>query len=108
MVLSANEIPMKIMKVKFFLAGLIMYSAAFISQANPFPGDTVQLKAKAVYGKEAKIIAYILDNNHYRKIALNDSLSSVILTEYIKNLDNNKTYFTQSDIASFEKHRFLI
>jgi carboxyl-terminal processing protease len=96
------------MKVKFFLAGLLMYSAAIVSIANPFPGDTVDLKAKPVYGKEAKVIAYILDNNHYRKIALDDSLSSVILTEYIKNLDNNKTYFTQADIAAFEKHRFKI
>ncbi len=69
------------------------------------PLDTAQLKPKAVYGKEAKVIAYILDNNHYRKIAFNDSLSSVILDEYVKNLDNNKTYFTASDLASFEKYR---
>lgn len=69
------------------------------------PMDTTQLKPKAVYGKEAKVIAYILDNNHYRKISLNDSLSSVILGEYVKNLDNNKTYFTASDLAGFEKYR---
>src|SRR5690606_34498779 len=67
--------------------------------------DTTELKPKAVYGKEAKIIAHILDNNHYRKIRLNDSLSSVILDKYIENLDNNKTYFTKADIASFEKYR---
>jgi len=69
------------------------------------PIDTVQLKPKAVYGKEAKVIAYILDNNHYRKISFNDSLSSVILDEYVKNLDNNKTYFTAQDLAAFEKYR---
>ena len=73
--------------------------------AGAIPGDTTRLKPKDVYGKEAKVIAYILDNNHYRKINLNDSLSSVILDTYIKNLDNNKTYFTASDIAMFEKHR---
>lgn len=69
------------------------------------PADTTRLQPKPVYGKEAKIIAYILDNNHYRKITLNDSLSGVILEQYIKNLDNNKTYFTQADIARFEKYR---
>lgn len=94
-------------KLKFFLTGVFFYSIT-VALAIPYPSDTVQLKAKPVYGKEAKVIAYILDNNHYRKIALNDSLSSVILTEYIKNLDNNKTYFTQADIASFEKHRLKI
>jgi carboxyl-terminal processing protease len=72
------------------------------------PKDSTELKPKEVYGREAKIVAYILDNNHYRKIRLNDSLSSVILDEYIKNLDNNKTYFTRADITSFEKHRFKI
>ncbi len=58
-----------------------------------------------MYGKEAKVIAYILDNNHYRKIQLNDSLSGVILDGFIKNLDNNKTYFTTADLQSFEKYR---
>ena len=70
--------------------------------------DTTELKPKAVYGKEAKVIAYILDNNHYRKIRLNDSLSSVILDQYVKTLDNNKSYFTESDLKSFEKYRFQI
>lgn len=70
--------------------------------------DTTQIKAKPVYGKEAKVTAYILDNNHYRKITLNDSLSSVILTGYIQNLDNNRTYFTQSDLDQFETYRFKI
>lgn len=72
------------------------------------PSDTTALKAKPVYGREAKVIAYILDNNHYRKLQLNDSLSSAILDAYVSNLDNNKTYFTAKDIASFEKYRYLI
>lgn len=72
------------------------------------PADTTQLKPKPVYGKEAKVIAYILDNSHYRKINLNDSLSSVILDQYIKTLDNNKAYFTSQDLKGFEKFRYQI
>lgn len=72
------------------------------------PGDTTQLKPKPVYGKEAKVVAYILDNNHYRKLTLDDSLSSVILDEYLEALDNNKSYFTATDIAGFEKYRYRI
>lgn len=72
------------------------------------PGDTTQLKPKPVYGKEAKVVAYILDNNHYRKIKLDDSLSSVILNEYLEALDNNKSYFTAQDIARFEKYRYRL
>jgi len=78
-------------------------SRSFGLSFSPVDADT--LKPKAVYGKEARVMSYILDNNHYRKIHLNDSLSSAILDAYIKELDNSKSYFIQSDIASFEKYR---
>jgi carboxyl-terminal processing protease len=94
---------MKMMKL--ILAGFLICAMTATVFGTVYPPDTVRLKAKPVYGKEAKVVAYILDNNHYRKISLNDSLSSVILNEYIKNLDNNKTYFIQDDIASFQIHR---
>ena len=70
-----------------FFAGLIVST----SQAA-VPGDTTQLRAKPIYGREAKVVSYILDNNHYRKIGLNDSLSSVILDQYLEALDNNKNH----------------
>lgn len=70
--------------------------------------DTLSLKAKPVYGKEARVIASILNDRHYRRIILNDSLSSAILESYLKELDNNKTYFLASDVKSFEKYRFSI
>ena len=90
-------------RILYLLIGLIAWN----SQAS-VPGDTTQLKPKPVYGKEAKIVSFILDNNHYRKIGLNDSLSSVILDEYIEALDNNKTYFMSQDIAGFEKYRYRL
>jgi carboxyl-terminal processing protease len=95
--------------MKRFLIGFFV-GLACVTQSVAFTAgsDTTELKPKPVYGKEAKVVAYILDNNHYRKIQLNDSLSSVILDEYVKNLDNNKTYFTEKDIASFEKYRYKI
>lgn len=90
---------------------MILISAALLalqSVATPILRDTTELKPKEIYGKEAKVIAYILDNNHYRKIMLNDSLSSVILDQYIKSLDNNKTYFTADDLKRFEKYRYQV
>lgn len=88
------------------ICGLLSISFAF---AGTQPKDTVTaLKPKPVYGKEALVTSYILDNNHYRKIKLNDSLSSRILDKYINDLDNNKSYFLASDIKSFEKYRNTI
>lgn len=86
---------------------LIFGLVAWNSQGS-VPADTTELKAKPVYGKEAKIISFILDNNHYSQISLDDSLSSAILDQYVEALDNNKTYFTRADVAGFEKYRYEI
>lgn len=89
---------------------ILVFSALLSLQVTALANlrDTTELKPKEVYGREAKVIAQILDNNHYRKISLNDSLSSVILNQYIKNLDNNKSYFTADDLKKFEKYKLQI
>ena len=71
-------------------------------------GDSTRLEPKPHYSEEIKLVTQILGTYHFKKIQLDDSLSSVILDEYIATLDNNKSYFLQSDIDSFEKHRFKI
>lgn len=91
---------------RFFAAFLLSWVSFGAFAGSTFSLDTTDLQPKEVYGKEASVISYILDNNHYRKIKLNDSLSSAILDHYIEELDNNKTYFLASDIKSFDKFRF--
>src|SRR5690606_34172873 len=51
------------------------------------------------------LVTEILGQYHYRKMDLNDSLSSVILDNYLTALDNNKVYFLASDIQNFEQYR---
>ena len=94
------------MKKRFF-AGISAVFVFFLSLqvALGASSDTTFLRSKPIYGKEAKVITYILDNNHYRKIDLDDSLSSVILDSYVKSLDNNKQYFTSADLQKFEQYR---
>ena len=53
------------------------------------------------HSKVDKIVTTLLTRYHYKKIDLNDSLSSVIFDNYIKSLDYNRVYFLQSDIQSF-------
>ena len=94
------------MKKRFF-AGMSAVFVLFLSLQITLAAtsDTTFLRSKPIYGKEAKVITYILDNNHYRKINLDDSLSSVILDSYVKSLDNNKQYFTSADLQKFEQYR---
>lgn len=72
------------------------------------PVDTVTLKAKKVYGKEAKVISLLLDNYHFRKIGFNDSISSVVFDAYLRELDPSRTYFLESDVRAFEPYRLKI
>jgi carboxyl-terminal processing protease len=93
-------------KINRFLAlGLVWMVSGSVFASRQ---DTLELKSKPVYGREARTITEVLSGNHYRKIRLNDSLSSAILDRYIQELDNNRTYFLESDIKSFEKYRYSI
>ena len=53
-----------------------------------------------------KLVTTILSRGHYKKIELNDSLSSNVFDSYLEILDNNKMYFLKKDIESFEKYRY--
>ncbi|MGE5498915.1 MAG: carboxy terminal-processing peptidase [Syntrophothermus sp.] len=61
------------------------------------PGDVQQ--------REDQFILPLLSRYHYKKTDINDSLSSVILDEYLNTLDQNRVYFLASDIENFNKYR---
>ncbi|MHA8092475.1 carboxy terminal-processing peptidase [Aquirufa regiilacus] len=73
---------------------------ATYQQGDLQPTDTQRKLERLVFG--------ILSNYHYRKVPVNDSLSSKIFDAYLKNLDPNKVYFLASDIEEVEKYRFTI
>ena len=47
-------------------------------------------------------------SKHYKKHRLNNELSSKIFDLYIKSVDNNRSYFLQSDIDEFEQYRYQL
>lgn len=101
------------MKKTLFL--LIIASAAVFPQ-NPeivlnkdHKIDTAKvLTPENSYVRINQVITQLLSSYHYRKQNLNDSLSSAIFDQLLKNLDHNKLYFLAGDIKSFEKYRFEI
>ena len=69
-------------------------------------GDSlVVLKPLPEHPRETILITQLLDQIHFRKTSLDDSLSSVILDEYIASYDPYKLYFLESDIKDFDKYR---
>ena len=73
--------------------------------ANVLVADSLALHPKAHYSKEASLMVQILNTYHFKKITFNDSLSSIVLDEYLQVLDNNHSYFLKSDIERFEQYR---
>ncbi|MDQ8005019.1 MAG: carboxy terminal-processing peptidase [Pedobacter sp.] len=65
--------------------------------SNIKPDEQQSLVAKEVVG--------LIENYNYKKIKLNDSISSIIFDRYIKALDPSKYYFLESDIKEFEANR---
>jgi carboxyl-terminal processing protease len=55
-----------------------------------------------------QLITTILSRFHYKKIQLDDSLSSQIFDRYLESMDYNRVYFLQSDLDRLEKYRYEI
>src|ERR1700761_8892842 len=52
-----------------------------------------------------KIVAELIASHNYKKVPLNDSLSRVVYTRYLKLLDESHNYFLASDIQDFNKYK---
>lgn len=66
------------------------------------------LKSEPVHKQTLLEITESLKLGHYNRIKLNDTLSSQIFDQYLKDLDPSRSYFYQSDIDDFEKYRLSI
>jgi len=102
---------------KLFLAFFLLIISSYGCKAQNSEIDKVLNKDHKIdtnlvvrpepfHSSENLTITRFLNQVHYRKIVFNDSLSSVILDNYIKTLDFQKMYFLKSDIESFEKYRY--
>jgi carboxyl-terminal processing protease len=98
---------------KLFLFMILLVTAGLFSAKSVEhsffepTSDSVKVVAPQSYHKnETNLINTIVSRYHYRKFQLNDSLSSVIYSRYLKSLDNNKLYFLESDIDDFARYTY--
>lgn len=97
----------KILMLVFPLT-IATYLLGFESEIIPHrqAGDTLEiLKPERNHRQVQELAVNLLDRFHYRKLPLNDSLSSVIFDRYLSSLDPSRLYFLKSDIQQFEKYR---
>lgn len=81
---------------------------AFSSQAYVLKDSVTVLQPEQKHAMEVGLTMDILSRYHYLKIDMNDSLSAVIFDNYFSALDDNKAYFTKSDLDYFTKYKYRL
>ncbi len=91
----------KIMKSAIAVIGILLLV--------PLKGqDLPELAPKPEHPQALFVTLNLLEQYHYRKLPLSDSLSSVIYDNYLSSLDPSKSYFLKADVDYFEKYRFKL
>jgi carboxyl-terminal processing protease len=101
----AKEMLKRILLVTFTAAVLACHAAPQPQQMVPGVSNIVPDEKQALVCKE---IVGLIENYNYKKIQINDSISSLVLDKYIKDLDPSRSYFLASDIKEFEKFRYTL
>jgi len=89
---------------------LVTFTAAVLAcSAAPKPQQLVEgipnIKPDEQQSLVCKEIVALIENYNYKKLTVNDSISSLVLDKYIKALDPYRSYFLASDIKDFERFR---
>jgi len=99
-------------KVLFLFLAIIIFSNCKQSMTdelhaqNQIIDSTKVIEPLEFHPEINKMVTRILSRYHYKKMDLNDSLSSIIFDNYITSLDYNRAYFLKSDLDEFEKYRY--
>lgn len=56
--------------------------------------------------KTTKLISYLVDKSHFRKIPLDNNFSEKVLNQFIDQLDPSKGFFLQEDIDQFQTIKY--
>jgi len=105
---------MKLKSVKEMLKRLclaLFIVSALACQADPRVNivvSEIDLKPELQQSVIAKSLVELMENFHYQKVVVDDAFSSIVFDEYLKALDNGKSYFLQTDIDDFEKYRLTM
>lgn len=66
------------------------------------------LAPSPTHRKTQSVVLYYLSQGHYRRLALDDRLSSQIFEDYLARLDPQRLYFLAADVREFEPYRFRL
>jgi len=81
-----------------------------LGSSSRAPAGTSALPAGAIAPTDrqrmiARQVGSILEEAHFRRATLDDTMSSAVLDKYLKFMDGQRSYFLAADIAGFEQWR---
>ena len=96
------------------LCAAIAVTAAVVMGNVPGPATAVQPAAASTgaieptdrHRRVARLVAEVMERQHYRQASLDDKLSAQVFERYLEALDGNRSYLLAADIAEFEQYRY--
>ncbi len=82
--------------------------AALAPAIAPAAASSGELVPSERHRRVMRLVSEVVDRQHYRQAALDDSMSSQIFERYLEALDGNRSYLLASDIAEFEPLRYQL
>ena len=73
-----------------------------VARASASPGE---LAPTDRHQRVVRLVAEVMQRQHYRQAKLDDRLSAQIFERYLEALDGNRSYLLASDVAEFERYR---
>ncbi len=70
--------------------------------------ESVERKVTILDKKIAKVVAKLIQDYHYDRVKLDDTISSKIYDEYFLQLDPNRYFFTAPDLEEFSSKRYIL
>ena len=92
----------------FLLAGSGAERVALAPAIAPAVASSGELAPSERHRRVMRLVSEVVERQHYRQAALDDTMSSQIFEHYLEALDGNKGYLLASDIAEFEPLRFQL
>ena len=87
------------------LGGSGAQRAIAVAPAIASSGD---LAASERHRRVMRLVADVVQRQHYRQAALDDDMSTQIYERYLEALDGSRSYLLASDIAEFERLRYQL
>ncbi len=88
------------------LAVLLAWLTPPLAVADSGITDIGSLVPSAKHVRTTQLITQLIRKYHYKRIALDNTLSVAVLDQYLEALDPNRSYFLAQDVQQFKRHRY--